>query len=100
MLEDVDARAGRPGNEHGADLGADEVIGATGSEKSEIFGLLGVDKLEHVGRVGEAGDDAAMCADVAAQDGGNLDGDLFAAGAGGVASPPKRTVPLARAWSQ
>ena len=77
------ASAGRPGNKERADLGADEVVRATGAEEGEVFGLGRVDKLKHVGRVGEARDPAIAGADAAAEGGSDLDGQLATFGAGG-----------------
>ena len=54
---------GVPVDEHRADLGADEVVGAAGAEVRELLRLRGVDEVEHVGRVGEAADPALLAAD-------------------------------------
>src|ERR1700729_3522951 len=55
-----------PVDVHGADLGADEVVGATGAKVCELLRLLRVDELEDVGRVGETADPALLAADGAA----------------------------------
>src|SRR6202044_3015301 len=64
-----------PVDVHGADLGADEVVGTAGAEVRELLRLLGVGELEHVWSVGKAADPALLAADRAAQVGKYLLGD-------------------------
>ena len=47
-FQSCEVGAGFPGNKERADLGADEVVGATGAEEGELFGVGRVDELEHV----------------------------------------------------
>ena len=61
------------------------MVRATGAEEGEVLCVGGVDELEDVGGVGEAGDPAILRADAAAQIGRDLDGEfaaVFAAGDG------------------
>ena len=67
-----------PGNEQRADLGADEVIGATGAEEGELLGVGRVDELEHIGASVKLRDPALLRADCAAQEGADLDGERCA----------------------
>ena len=85
----------RPWHKERANLGADEVVRATGAEVGEIFCVRGVDELEHVWRVAEAGDPAVLRTDAAAEIGRNLDSaELCDRRATGTASPPKRDGPF------
>ena len=71
-----------PGHEERANLGADKVIGATGAQERKILGVLRVDKLEHVGRIAEAGDPPVLGAHLAAKIRCDLNGKLLAIAAG------------------
>ena len=58
------------------------MVGATGAEIGEFLCVRGVDELQHVGRVAEAGNPAVLRADAAAQIGRNLESqELCAIGA-------------------
>ena len=78
VLERVEIFAGCPGNKERANLGSDEVVGATGAEIGEIFCVGRVDELEHVRTIGKARDPAALGADASAQEGRDLDGEVAA----------------------
>src|SRR3974390_920693 len=79
----VEAFVGRPGDKQRTDLGANEVVGAACAQESKIARVGGVDELQHVGRVGKAGDEAALGTEAAAQEGGDGDGQVAAIGARG-----------------
>jgi hypothetical protein len=81
-LEVSDSGGGVPVHEERADLGADEVVRATGAEVRELLGRLRVDEVEHVGRVGKAADHALLRRDAAADDGHQFQRDSLALGVG------------------
>ena len=51
LLERVEIGARRPGHKERTNLGADEVVGATGAQKGQLLRVRRVDELQHVGRV-------------------------------------------------
>ena len=81
-LESGEIGVGGPGDEQGADFGADEVVRATGAEEGKVFRVGGVYKTEHIGSVGEVGDPTIFGADAAAEVGRDLDCERCAIGAG------------------
>ena len=70
LLELRGIAGGIPLDEHGADLGADEVVGAAGAEVRELLRrCCELTKLEDVGSIGEAADPALLAGDGAAETG-------------------------------
>ncbi len=61
------------GTNIGPNLGADEVVRATGAEVGQFFSMGGIHKLEHIGRVAEARNPTVLRAHAPAQIGCDLD---------------------------
>ena len=95
-LQRLNAIVGAPVHKHGPDLGADEVIGTTGSQKGQSLAVRGVNKLQHVGRVRIAADKPLPGADAPTQKRCDLDRNFAAicARRKRLASEPRRSLRL------
>ena len=80
-LQPIKSGVRGPRHKERTNLGPDEVIGATGPEEGQVFGVRGVYELQHVSVVLEGGDPAILGTHTPAQERSDLDCQLLAVGA-------------------